>query len=100
MKKTILISASILMFASSAFAQTLGSGTSTMNVTLSSGVTAAYTGSASGYVLTTVHSSGTFVFGTSSGDTRIWKSSNTGVALPSTPVGTASAGFAGDWKEQ
>ena len=90
MKKIILILASVLMFASSAFAVNIGGTTSSMAVTLSNGVSINYTGAATGYIFSTYHSSGTFTFGTSSGDTKIYKAAGTNVTTAAAPTGTAT----------
>jgi len=47
-----------------------------------------------GYVLGAYHGSGTQTYGTSSGDTKIYKQDVTGVAVPTTaPTGSNTADF-------
>ncbi len=103
MKKTILTILSVLIASTSAFAAatvgdasnglTIGS-TATTVVKGSKGVTVSYDGVAQGYILGAWHTSGTQTFGTSSGDTKIFKADGTAVTLPTTiPTGSASATF-------
>jgi len=72
---------------------TVGS-TSTTQVKGSKGVVISYNGVQQGYVLGSYHTSGTQTFGTSSGDTKIFKANGTNVTLPTTiATGSETADF-------
>lgn len=77
---------------------TIGTSTNTYTVKGSKGVTVTYDGAAQGYVLGSYHTSGTQTFGSSSGDTKIFKSDGTNATLPSTiPTGSESATWGSGW---
>jgi len=79
--------------------QTVGSGPNQATVRSSKGVYVEYIPeptAGQGYVLGTYHGSGTLTFGTSAGDTKIYKQDGTGKNVPATvPTGTATVDFAG-----
>lgn len=68
-------------------------------VKLSKNVMLAYEGQATGlgYSVGSYHTSGTKSFASSSGDSKIWASDGTGIAIPDAPAGTVSAAFTGTW---
>jgi hypothetical protein len=104
MKKIIFAFITVLFAASISFAsyeavdgtgKTLGSTKSTV-VKGSKGVMVDFVADSAGqgYVLGAYHSSGTQTFGTSSGDTKVYKQDGTGVTIPSTaPTGSNTANF-------
>ena len=106
MKKIILISAALLFAATSAFATNtvttgtgaLGSASSaTMTITTSNNVVITYNGTATSYALGAANVNGTFTYGTSSGDTKVFKASGSSVAIPAAPAGTATATWPAAW---
>ena len=97
MKKTILTLLAIACFAGTAFATYVdvqdgvaipASGTAQMNVKGSKNVKIEYvadtTTAGQGYVLGASHGSGTQTFGTSSGDTKVYKHDGTFISVPTT----------------
>lgn len=107
--KKIILSAALVLCATSAFAsyeavdtatgKTLGT-TQTTVAKGSKGVMIEYladtTNNGQGYVLGSYHSSGTQTYASSSGDTKIYKQDGTGVAVPTgVPTGSNTADFTG-----
>lgn len=105
MKKIMFTMLFVLATTSAAFAAaqsgdasnglTVGA-TRTTVVKGSKGVTVSYNGVQQGYILGAWHTSGTQTFGTSAGDTKIFKADGTAASLPTTiPTGSATATFTG-----
>jgi uncharacterized protein YxeA len=109
MKTILLTLLTVVLFTASAFAaytdvatgDDLGTTTTPAWVAKGSkGVQVDYIGAGTagaggqGYVLGAYHLSGTQTFATSSGDTKIFRQENTGVAIPTTaPTGSDTADF-------
>ncbi len=93
MKKVIVGSLVTLFLATAVFAaqqitSPIGNNTSTMTVPVSTGVKFSYNGTSSNYVLNTWHANGTYSFGTSAGDVKMYKCEGTGKYLETVPSGS------------